>query len=110
MFSRRKYRDFLFAPDDLPPFVATPKENQHGIGYRGLDRTSMLGSRPVSGHINLFEMPAAANRSILKYHIQGSHNFLLPIFFNQRQRKSDIFGFLHAAFIKIIFYGFYVVR
>ena len=50
----------MFAPDDLPAFVLTPKENQHGIGYKGLDRTSVLGNLPSSGHINLFEMPLSS--------------------------------------------------
>ena len=56
----QKYREFLFAPDDLPFFVLTPKENVFGIGYRGLDRTSVLGNRSTSGHINLFEMPSSS--------------------------------------------------
>jgi hypothetical protein len=30
LFSSR-YRDFLFAPDDIPNFVLTPKENQVSI-------------------------------------------------------------------------------
>lgn len=46
-----KYKDFLFAPDDIPDFVMTPKDNLFGIGYSGLDRSSVLSS----GHINLFE-------------------------------------------------------
>jgi len=36
-----KYKDFLFAPDDLPVYAAYPKENLFGIGYRGLDRPGM---------------------------------------------------------------------
>lgn len=44
------YKDFLFAPDDVPNFVTQPKENFFGIGYKGLDRNMLL-----SGHVNLFE-------------------------------------------------------
>ena len=44
-----QYKDFLFAPDDIPNFVAKPKENLFGIGYKGLDRGSN-----VLGHVNLF--------------------------------------------------------
>ena len=44
-----QYRDFLFAPDDVPNFVAKPKENLFGIGYQGLERGNVLGH-----HINLF--------------------------------------------------------
>ena len=43
-----QYRDFLFAPDDIPNFVAKPKENLFGIGYQGLERGNVLG------HVNLF--------------------------------------------------------
>ena len=41
-----KYKDFLFAPDDIPNFVAKPKSNLFGIGYKGLERSSE--------HVNLF--------------------------------------------------------
>ena len=44
-----QYKDFLFAPDDIPNFVAKPKENLFGVGYKGLDRGSN-----VLGHVNLF--------------------------------------------------------
>lgn len=43
-----QYKDFLFAPDDIPNFVAKPKENLFGIGYQGLERSNVLG------HVNLF--------------------------------------------------------
>lgn len=33
-----KYRDFLFAPDEIPVSVARPKDNFFGIGYSGLAR------------------------------------------------------------------------
>ena len=45
-----QYKDFKFAPDDIPNFVAKPKENLFGIGYKGLERGNVLGG----GHINLF--------------------------------------------------------
>ena len=45
-----QYKDFLFAPDDIPNFVSKPKENLFGIGYKGLDRSDVLGQ----GHVNLF--------------------------------------------------------
>ena len=40
--------------------MLSPKENVFGIGYRGLDRNSVLGNRSTSGHINLFEMPSSS--------------------------------------------------
>ncbi len=46
-----KYRAFLFAPDDVPEFLAKPKDNLFGIGYSGLDRSTL------SGHISLFDEP-----------------------------------------------------
>ena len=45
-----QYKDFLFAPDDIPNFVAKPKSNLFGIGYKGLERTDVFGNE----HINLF--------------------------------------------------------
>jgi G patch domain-containing protein 1 len=60
-----RYRDFLFAPDDIPEFLAKPKENLSGIGYKGLDRATVLSS-----HINLFEPPVKfadkANKKSMK--------------------------------------------
>jgi len=46
-----KYQDFLFAPDDLPVYVATPKENLFGMGYRGLERPGRQG--PTSSSFNV---------------------------------------------------------
>lgn len=64
-----KYKEFLFAPDDLPELLATPKDNQCGIGYKGLDRNALLGGQFGGGaasagqHINLFEpTPASSGR------------------------------------------------
>ena len=34
-----KYKEFLFAPDEIPLYLATPKENLFGIGYSGLGQT-----------------------------------------------------------------------
>ena len=47
-----KYKDFLFAPDEIPMYVARPKENFFGIGYSGLGQSEdarnamMTSSRP----------------------------------------------------------------
>ena len=54
-----QYKDFLFAPDDIPNFVAKPKENLFGIGYKGLDRGSN-----VLGHVNLF---SGTSSEVLKF-------------------------------------------
>ena len=61
LLNSKKYHEFLFAPDDLPSFVISPKENQFGIGYKGLSRTSVLGNLSTTErHINLFQMPSTA--------------------------------------------------
>ncbi len=49
-----KYKDFLFAPDDVPDFVAKPKDNTFGIGYSGLDRNALFGG---GKHFSLFDEP-----------------------------------------------------
>ncbi len=48
-----KYKQFLFAPDDIPDFVAKPKDNTFGISYSGLDKSEWMLSN--SKHVNLFE-------------------------------------------------------
>ena len=55
-----KYRAFLFAPDDVPQFLANPKNNLFGIGYSGLEKPAMFGG---GGHINLFEDPSQPSRT-----------------------------------------------
>ena len=37
------YEDVTFAPKDVCPVSFEPKNNFHGIGYRGLDPRSALG-------------------------------------------------------------------
>ncbi len=59
-----RYKDFLFAPDDVPEFLARPKDNLFGIGYSGLDRNALLGGSSGSGgHFSLFDEPAAQQTS-----------------------------------------------
>ncbi|XP_015110059.1 G patch domain-containing protein 1 [Diachasma alloeum] len=56
----------LFAPDDYEPYRLNPKDNYFGIGYSGLDRTSVLG------HINLFDPPTLQLRDKnKKFSIKG---------------------------------------
>ena len=57
-----KYRAFLFAPDDVPQFLANPKNNLFGIGYSGLEKPAMFGGGGSGGHINLFEDPSQRAR------------------------------------------------
>ncbi|XP_066592030.1 G patch domain-containing protein 1 homolog [Prorops nasuta] len=45
--------DITLAPDDYEPYRCNPKDNYFGIGYTGLDRNPVL-----SGHVNLFDLPA----------------------------------------------------
>ena len=48
----------LFAPKDTDAFTFTPKDNKHGLGYKGLDpstaligRDDWLGIDPVSSRV-----------------------------------------------------------
>ena len=48
----------LFAPKDIDAFTFTPKDNKHGLGYKGLDpstalihRDDWLGIDPVSSRV-----------------------------------------------------------
>ncbi|NXD08277.1 GPTC1 protein, partial [Nothocercus nigrocapillus] len=43
-----------FAPKDVMPVDLTPKENVHGLGYKGLDPTQALCGVPGREHLNLF--------------------------------------------------------
>ena len=56
-----RYKDFLFAPDEIPMYVARPKENFFGIGYSGLGQsedarnaqmiTSRMGGSKVKSNV-----------------------------------------------------------
>jgi len=39
----KKYKEFLFAPDEIPLNIANPKDNFFGIGYSGLDKSGGIG-------------------------------------------------------------------
>ncbi|NXW82256.1 GPTC1 protein, partial [Alopecoenas beccarii] len=43
-----------FAPKDVMPVDLTPKENVHGLGYKGLDPSQALFGVSGRGHLNLF--------------------------------------------------------
>ncbi|NXK54459.1 GPTC1 protein, partial [Chauna torquata] len=43
-----------FAPKDVMPVDLTPKENVHGLGYKGLDPTQALFGASGREHLNLF--------------------------------------------------------
>ncbi|XP_068811376.1 G patch domain-containing protein 1 isoform X1 [Struthio camelus] len=43
-----------FAPKDVMPVDLTPKENVHGLGYKGLDPTQALFGISGREHLNLF--------------------------------------------------------
>ncbi|XP_071959371.1 G patch domain-containing protein 1-like isoform X2 [Antedon mediterranea] len=50
-----------FAPKDVESFKFRTKDNQHGIGYKGIDsRTAMFGGHE---HLNLFEKQPIATKS-----------------------------------------------
>ena len=37
----------LFAPKDVEDFIFTPKDNLHGLGYKGIDVSSALVQNPM---------------------------------------------------------------
>lgn len=43
-----------FAPKDVMPVDLTPKENVHGLGYKGLDPSQALFGASGREHVNLF--------------------------------------------------------
>uniref|UniRef100_A0A4W4GL31 G-patch domain-containing protein n=1 Tax=Electrophorus electricus TaxID=8005 RepID=A0A4W4GL31_ELEEL len=45
-----------FAPKDVTPVDFTPKDDLHGLGYRGLDPLQALAGHSGMGHINLFTL------------------------------------------------------
>lgn len=51
-----------FAPKDVVPVDLTPKDNVHGLGYKGLDPTKALFGSSEE-HIDLFN-PSAENSSL----------------------------------------------
>ncbi|GAA6076159.1 G patch domain-containing protein 1 isoform X2, partial [Tachysurus ichikawai] len=45
-----------FAPKDVTPVDFTPKDDVHGLGYRGLDPLQALTGGPGASHVNLFTL------------------------------------------------------
>ncbi|KAJ8343358.1 hypothetical protein SKAU_G00306870 [Synaphobranchus kaupii] len=45
-----------FAPKDVTPIDFTPKDNLHGLGYRGLNPQQALMGGSGTGHLNFFTM------------------------------------------------------
>ncbi|XP_053472683.1 G patch domain-containing protein 1 isoform X2 [Ictalurus furcatus] len=45
-----------FAPKDVTPVDFTPKDDVHGLGYRGLNPLQALSGGPGVSHINLFTL------------------------------------------------------
>ncbi|KAG9341985.1 hypothetical protein JZ751_018302 [Albula glossodonta] len=54
-----------FAPKDVTPIDFTPKDDLHGLGYRGLNPQQALMGSSGSGHINLFTLDSDRTSSLL---------------------------------------------
>ncbi|KAJ8407905.1 hypothetical protein AAFF_G00269490 [Aldrovandia affinis] len=54
-----------FAPKDVTPIDFTPKDDLHGLGYRGLNPQQALMGGSGAGHLNLFTMDSDRARSLL---------------------------------------------
>lgn len=52
-----------FAPKDIMPVDLTPKDNMHGLGYKGLDPTKVLFGVSEE-HLNFFS-PTSENSALL---------------------------------------------
>ncbi|XP_062845814.1 G patch domain-containing protein 1 [Trichomycterus rosablanca] len=53
-----------FAPKDVIPVDFTPKDDLHGLGYRGLDPLQALGGHSGMGHIDLFTVHSDRSSSL----------------------------------------------
>ncbi|XP_007244933.3 G patch domain-containing protein 1 [Astyanax mexicanus] len=69
-----------FAPKDVIPVDFTPKDDIHGLGYRGLNPLQALGGGSGMGHINLFTVDSERTSSLF-----GGRN-------RGKQRKGGIGG------------------
>ncbi|XP_072527303.1 G patch domain-containing protein 1 [Salminus brasiliensis] len=69
-----------FAPKDVIPVDFTPKDNSHGLGYRGLNPLQALSGGSGMGHINLFTLDSDRTSSLFAGRKAG------------RQRKGGITG------------------
>ncbi|NXF08101.1 GPTC1 protein, partial [Smithornis capensis] len=54
-----------FAPKDVMPVDLTPKENVHGLGYKGLDPSQALFGASGREHLNLFPGGSEETSSLL---------------------------------------------
>ncbi|NWR19232.1 GPTC1 protein, partial [Emberiza fucata] len=54
-----------FAPKDVMPVDLTPKENVHGLGYKGLDPSQALFGASGREHLNLFTGSSEETRNLL---------------------------------------------
>ncbi|NWX26637.1 GPTC1 protein, partial [Notiomystis cincta] len=54
-----------FAPKDVMPVDLTPKENVHGLGYKGLDPSQALFGVSAREHLNLFTSGSEETSNLL---------------------------------------------
>ncbi|XP_061077918.1 G patch domain-containing protein 1 [Conger conger] len=57
--------DVTFAPKDVTPIDFTPKDDLHGLGYRGLNPQQALMGAAGAGHFNLFTLDSDRASSLL---------------------------------------------
>ncbi|KPP58990.1 hypothetical protein Z043_123134, partial [Scleropages formosus] len=53
-----------FAPKDVTPIDFTPKDDLHGLGYRGLDPQQALMGVSSTGHVDLFTLDSDRTSSL----------------------------------------------
>lgn len=76
-----------FAPKDVTPVEFTPKDDVHGLGYRGLDPLQAMRGGSGASHINLFTLDSD-RMSLFGDKKAGQH------------RKGGISGQVRCIFVK----------
>lgn len=69
------FSKILFEPDDFEPYVAKPKVDSFGLGYRGLSRHSILGA-----YVNPSGKDSEPNKSHLLTSDKGKKVFITFIY------------------------------
>lgn len=99
-----------FAPKDVMPVDLTPKENVHGLGYKGLDPSQALFGASGREHLNLFTGSSEDTSNLLgdlrhskgrKLGITGQVRTFLSALRCQHTKISIIFYF-HGRHLLIV--------
>lgn len=103
-----QYKDFLFAPDEVPHFVSKPKDDFFGIGYSGLERPTQYtgigsnkddpaalkwnernGKLKISGQAFGVGAYEEEDEDIYDVNNMGQYDLSLDVQGDKRERKID---------------------